>query len=230
MPPKRKINWRTPYDKLPPWTVMVYMAAGNTPELDAFAVRNLREMENGVNDNATVVVQINRAWPDTPQRYRIRPRRSREGVSEQVDRGEVVSADMGDPRTLSDFLHWAVAGYPAQQYLLVLWGHSYGLGFGRDHNDPLTLVDLKKALRSFQTHRTRLSRRSRSYLQKSNRRLEILGTNACAMSYLEAAYELRNSAQFMVASQISVPFAGWPYDAILRKITSIRRSVASASR
>ena len=31
------------------------------------------------------------------------------------------------------------------------------------------------------------------------------------MSYAEAAFELRESADFLVASQISMPFAGWPY-------------------
>ena len=38
------------------------------------------------------------------------------------------------------------------------------------------------------------------------------------MCYVEAAYELRNSVDFMVASQIAVPLAGWPYESILRRI------------
>ena len=40
------------------------------------------------------------------------------------------------------------------------------------------------------------------------------------MSYVEAAYELRRHAQYMVASQIAVPFAGWPYELILGRINS----------
>ena len=55
------------------WTVMVYMAADKNAELDAVAVQDLREMESGANDNAYVVVQINRAWPDSFQRYEIMP-------------------------------------------------------------------------------------------------------------------------------------------------------------
>ena len=215
-----KNNWQQPQDELPRWTVMVYMAAGNTSDLDAVGVRDLREMENGVNDHARVVVQINRAWPDAPQRYQIRPTKSKDDqrqhwrVGESVQVGsDINGADMGDWRTLSRFLRWSVDRYPAQHYLLVLWGHAYGLGFGRDHNDPLTLADLRTALEDFQAHRKLRS-------GAGDVPLDILGTNACAMSYVEAAYELRNSAQFMVASQISVPFEGWPYDAILRKITA----------
>ena len=45
--------------------------------------------------------------------------------------------------------------------------------------------------------------------------LELLGTNACSMSYLEAAFELKDVVSLMVASQITVPFAGWPYNVIL---------------
>ena len=215
-----KNNWQQPQDELPRWAVMVYMAAGNTSDLDAVGVRDLREMENGVNDHARVIVQINRAWPDAPQRYQIRPTKSKDDqrqhwrVGESVQVGsDINGADMGDWRTLSRFLRWSVDKYPAQHYLLVLWGHAYGLGFGRDHNDPLTLADLRTALEDFEAHRKLRS-------GAGDVPLDILGTNACAMSYVEAAYELRNSAQLMVASQISVPFEGWPYDAILRKITA----------
>ena len=89
---------------------------------------------------------------------------------------------------------------PAKRYLLVLWGHAYGLGFGRDHKDSLTLRELSKALKPF-------------------RRLDLLGANACAMSYAEAAFELQESAKYLVASQITMPMAGWPYEEILKEIT-----------
>ena len=52
---------------------MVYMAAGDSHKLDTVAVRDLEEMEAGTkgNDNVGVVVQINRHWPKTAQRYAI---------------------------------------------------------------------------------------------------------------------------------------------------------------
>src|SRR5262245_22191143 len=132
------------------WTVMIYMAAGNNTDLDAIAVQDVREMERGVNGDAHIVVQINRAWPDSFQRYHIRKSKSepRRGISTLigVDRD---TTDMGDGETLTKFLEWAVEKFPAKHYFLVLWGHSYGLGFGRDHNDALTLRELKRALDGF---------------------------------------------------------------------------------
>jgi len=182
------------------WTVMVYMAAGDTPDLDNHAVRDLREMERATTRRGVnVVVQINRDWPDLPQRYRVTKGQS------VLDATKVRSSNTGEGATLLEFLSWALKQHRADQYFLVLWGHAFGLGFGRDHQDPLTLVELKRTLEGF-----RRKRRGKP--------LELLGANACAMSYAEAAFELRKSVRYLVASQVAVPFAGWPYESILRSI------------
>ena len=44
------------------------------------------------------------------------------------------------------------------------------------------------------------------------------------MSYVEAAYELRHQATYLVASQIAVPLAGWPYKTILSRISDQDRT------
>ena len=54
----------------------------------------------------------------------------------------------GDPEPLRHFSA-RVKGDPlsvANHYMLVLWGHTFGLGFGRDHNQPLTIRELRGAL------------------------------------------------------------------------------------
>src|SRR5262249_15840811 len=197
------------------WTVMVYMVAGDSAEMDDYAVKDLREMEQGVNENACVVIQIKRQWPATPQRYAI----SRDRKSASDDKPATVSSlgpsdniDMGAQATLEEFLKWSVRNYPAQHYMLVLWGHAYGLGFGRDHEDPLQLHEIAGALQAFMAER--------GPQLGVDSRLEILGTNACAMSYIEAAHEFRGCAQYMVASQIYGQLAGWQYDAVLQSISN----------
>ena len=183
----------------PNWLMMVYMQAGDTPGLDAVAVRDLREMERGVNENVEVIVQMNRNWPDAPLRFHIA--RTGSGVLTNPLGAAPPDTIMGTMEALADFLTIA-RKYPAQRYCLVLWGHAYGLGFGRDHDEALTLDDLRKALRS-----------------QNGKKLELLGANACAMSYAEAAYELREATDYLVASEIAVPLAGWPYETILKSIT-----------
>jgi len=198
------------------WTVMVYMAAENNSELDAVAVEDLKEMERGVTENVHVVVQINRAWPAVPQRYEIRSSRGgKQGVSKFVDE-DPRGTNMGKEETLTRFLTWAVPEFPADHYCLVLWGHAYGLGFGRDHGDALRLDELRNALHLF-----RKQRQQDVAPESGDGRLELLGTNACAMSYVEAAYELREHSEYLVASQIAVPYAGWPYELILSRLGSV---------
>jgi hypothetical protein len=200
---------RTPSAAAPPskWTVMVYMAADVSADLDAHAVRDLREMEEATLDPAVrVVVQINRNWPAMPQRYAITDHDA------EVVMANVPERIMGEQKTLSAFLKWVLDrdkqlddGPTDRGYILVLWGHSYGLGFGRDHGDGLRLDELKGALETFNG-------------RPGGRPLDILGANACAMAYVEAAYELRDHVDYIVASQIAVPFAGWPFETVLSGI------------
>jgi hypothetical protein len=45
--------------------------------------------------------------------------------------------------------------------------------------------------------------------------LDLLGLDACVMSTLEVAYQLRQHVNFLVASEELVPAQSWPYDTIL---------------
>lgn len=192
------------------WTVMVYMAAAKDDQTEKAAIIDVEEMQKADTSNVNVVVQVDRQWPPSAQRYRVA-----NGVSQQIfpttaeQRAKLEGAgremNTGSAEPLIAFLDWVKddADSRADHYLLVLWGHTYGLGFGRDHQDPLTLPELKRALATFK-----------------DRGLDILGANTCAMSYAEAAFELRSSASYLVASQMSMPFAGWPYKEVLNVIAA----------
>jgi hypothetical protein len=195
------------------WTVMVYMAAvRDDQQTERAAIRDLREMERvGSTASVRIVVQLDRDWPGTPERYVVY-----KGVSERAPddsepnridatrqtRPTISERSSGHPRALGEFLKWSRMHHEAERYLLVLWGHSFGLGFGRDHGDPLTLLELRTALEEF----------------KRQGKLDLLGANACAMSYAEAAFELKDVASCLVAPEITMPFSGWPYAAILQRM------------
>jgi len=49
-------------------------------------------------------------------------------------------------------------------------------------------------------------------------RIDLLGCDACLMSMLEVAYQLKGSCHYFVASQEEEPGDGWPYDAILNRL------------
>jgi Clostripain family len=197
------------------WTVMVYMAAGKEDgETERAAIRDLREMEKvGSTGDVDVVVQLDRGWPGYAERYHVERNVSHLISSFPPDTGRFPTpgsqtdrSSSGNPDVLFKFLSESRTSYPAQHYLLVLWGHAYGLGFGRDHGDPLTVKELARVLKKF----------------GANGKLDLLGTNACAMSYAEAVYELRELAEFLVASEITMPYSGWPYVSILQKLGQCR--------
>jgi Clostripain family len=198
---------------------MVYMAAGDSHKLDTVAVRDFKEMEVGTedNDNVAVVVQVNRHWPESAQRYEIIDKQTT--FLKQLDG----RTNMADKTTLSDFLTEVVKDprYCARNYCLVLWGHAFGVGFGRDEGTALLLPGLREVLAAFQQERPYKP-------NDTDGRLELLGTNACSMSYLEAAFELKDVVSLMVASQITVPFAGWPYNVLLNRVgpTTDKRTLA----
>jgi len=51
------------------------------------------------------------------------------------------------------------------------------------------------------------------------RPLDILGMDACLMSNLEVAYQVKNYVRYVVASEENMPATGWPYSAVLKTLT-----------
>jgi hypothetical protein len=186
--------------------------------LDPWAILDLREMAKaGSSPELHVVAQVNQVNED-PVRYRLE---GHDCVLEGPYPGERLTPRLGtgNPKVLRDFLAWLPTVAPAEHYLLVLWGHFLGIGFGRDakdpRHDPLTLVELGKALKAFVDE------------DNGGQRIDILGCDTCRMSLAEAAYQFRDSVALMLASEIGTELAGWPYKDVLLTIQH-RGSIAPA--
>ncbi|MBD3309504.1 hypothetical protein GF348_24205 [candidate division KSB3 bacterium] len=54
--------------------------------------------------------------------------------------------------------------------------------------------------------------------ERTGGRLSVLGMDACLMSMVEVAYQVREHADYMVGSQEVEEGYGWPYDAILQEL------------
>ena len=131
-----------------------------------------------------------------------------DGKSRKTARPQKNGANMGTKETLANFLQWSRHHYPADRYFLVLWGHAYGLGYGRDHGDPMTLPEIREAIHVF---RLPLDAKAQDGVPPAWPKLDLLGANACAMSYAEAACE--SARRFSVSSHRRLPS---PWSAGLR--------------
>ncbi len=56
--------------------------------------------------------------------------------------------------------------------------------------------------------------------EQTGKKVNLIGMDACLMSMVEVAYELRANADYMVASQEVEPLSGYPYTAILQNLTA----------
>ncbi len=189
------------------WTFMVFMAGDNN--LDAAAVRDIAEMaQAGSTPDVQIIAELDRAGHNPTQRFYIT---KGGGIKKDVV-ATLPETNTGDPAVLADFLNWGIQNYPAEHYFLVLWNHGNGwwederkkkgIAFDDSQGDYLNNAELVSVLETF-----RLA---------TGKKLDILGMDACLMTMLEMAHELKNDVQFMVGSEIEEPFEGWPYHTILK--------------
>jgi len=126
-------------------------------------------------------------------------------LPKQVDEMEAKAA-------LNTFLDFCRKSYPADHYMLFFVGH--GMVVGRDaflpDENPISaikLAELGEILEKFCEE-----------IKKQGGALELIGMHSCAMSGIEVAYQLQDTARYMMASQ-GVSFIGaWPYRQLLIKI------------
>jgi len=222
-----------PIQEIDDWTVMVYLDADNN--LESAGIDDINEMEIvGSTTEVNIVVQVDRIpysvlasnnegyaddisnsnWTTT-RRYYITQDFDSVQINSQLisDLGEL---NMGDPQTLIDFASWAVTEYPAKKYLLVIWNHGGGFrstGLAKDiawddtsGGDKITMSELEYALSAIST--------------QAGKNIDIVGMDACLMAMIEVAYQIKDYADILVASEENEPNDGWPYDTILGQLVS----------
>ncbi|MCD4783019.1 MAG: hypothetical protein K8T10_04215 [Candidatus Eremiobacteraeota bacterium] len=192
------------------WTILVYSAADN--DLEPFQVEDVMEMEKtGGGNSLNLLVQLDRGkkpsnlsdgWSGA-RRYKIERDGDPEKINSPVleDLGQV---NMSDPSTLSDFIQWGIKKYPAKHYMLIISDHGKGWEGAiqdKSHSGWMELPRIEDALMDAQ--------------EKTGQKLDILGFDACLMGESEVAYQLRDSADYMVASEESEGAEGWPYKKFL---------------
>ncbi len=81
-----------------------------------------------------------------------------------------------------------------------------GIAFDDQAQDFLDNIELKKVLAAIK--------------KKLTHKIDIVGMDACLMSMVEVAYQMRDAADFSVGSEESEPGEGWPYDRILKALAA----------
>jgi Clostripain family len=83
---------------------------------------------------------------------------------------------------------------------------SRAIAFDDQAKDFLDNIELKRVLADIR--------------RRLKRKIDILGFDACLMSMVEVAYQIRDSVSLTCGSEEEEPNDGWPYDAILKSLAA----------
>jgi hypothetical protein len=211
------------------WLVMLYQDADDKV-LEQDIYFDLNEAERvGSTDRVQIVAQMDRFrggfagdgdWTGVKRFYVTQDHDLQRVRSKQIaDLGEV---NTSDPKTLIDFVTWAMQAYPADKYALILSDH--GMGW------PGALTDADSQRRSSSNVPIVAALGNLTYLQDLDAALgqirtqtgldkfELIGLDACLMSHIEVYDALAPHARYAVASQEVEPALGWAYTGFLRQL------------
>lgn len=193
------------------WTYMVYIAGEN--DLSSMATLDLEEMAHASSsDTVNVPVMMER----NPSTDPLAPATAQRGI---VKGGQVQLVDLGqnlvfsDKATLTAFIQWAKAHYPAERYALVLWSH--GSGWKSPSVNRSALYD-NNGGRGY----TSMSVPDMAAAVRDAGGVDLVNFDACLMGMYEVAYEFRDVAQVLVGSEENIPGTGNPYDTVLNRLVA----------
>lgn len=259
------------------WTILVYIAADN--DLSPYALWDLDEMEGrfesgryaGSTLKTDLITQLDTEGPTGIRRLHVFQREDRPYVAakSKTEFANRSPADIQSPivqliaedgtalsdqdQRLKDFLAWGVREYPAEHYMVILWGHGQGWSADPDESLPasrwgleatVTLpADLPQAdatgrfggvlfdpASKSALHINQLARVLDDVVQNTleGRRFDIYASDACLMQMAEVAYEVAPFTRYIVGSAQVQSYLGLPYRRLLYELNTGR--LLSASR
>ena len=143
------------------------------------------------------------------------------------------TADMGSYHTLADFVQWGATNYPADHLALVIWDHGSGAlnvdnravsSSGRARLLTRAATPTKQQTRALsqdtQTGSQIATQEIPLALVNPPQKIDSLIIDCSLQGTTELAYDVRNSARTLVASEESPPGRGYPYDVWLNYLQS----------
>ncbi len=200
------------------WTVMVYMDGDNN--LEPWITHDIDKEMAAVGSSAEVQVialadrgahpgAADGGWKGA------RVFRVTKGMHATADQAiaDWGKADMGSPQTLTDFVTWTKAAYPADHYALMMWDHGWGWWPGNTmkdvtSNDYLDMNELRTALQTFGG-------------------VDMAGMETCLGQTIEVQAEFRGFADALAGSEDSTGYTTFDYEDVLGRLQADPRMTAA---
>ena len=223
------------------WTVLFYMDGAN--DLEPFMAKSMLELEKiGSTDGVNLVSQMarisqnelksilqnkyNREIDSSSDQFKTNIDGDWQGVrryyvtkndkknsrtfSSELEKNLHLQ-DISHPQSLADFVSWGIKNYPAKHYMLVVMDHGAGWP-GAINNDfsnaeggsMMSTPSIEKALKAAE--------------KASGKKLDIVHFATCLMGSSEVAYQIKDSADYMIASEETGTKDGLDYRSIIEKL------------
>lgn len=206
--------------------ILIYMAANNN--LSSNAMMNLASLETGYvpdynDDNVLLVYRdIANSNPQLVRYSRDKFGEVTEEIIETYDR-----QNSADPEVMKYILERSVTLFPCESYGLILWSHATGwLPQGYYSNGPTDAAPqaidpyahLVKSFGSDQTDSREIEIHELDDILPV--KYEFIVFDCCLMGGIETAYQLRDKANYIIASPTEILAQGFPYDKIFKYLFS----------
>ena len=188
------------------WTVMIYLCGTDLETGGGMATTNLKMIANTEpNEKVNVLIQTGGT-----ESWQAKDEVGMDIASDRLQRWtwdengftlveEPELASMAKHTTLSDFIQWGAKYYPAEKYMLTLWDHGGGSATGLIADELhdyaiMSLEGLNRALKNGGVH------------------FNLLMTDTCLMASLETAQAVAPYADYLAASEETLPGLGSNYE------------------
>jgi len=236
---KDRVSLKGKQTPLPPkkWTVLAYLSGDCN--LEEYMVQDLLDMEKiGSNKDMNLVAQLDRGDENaTTQfsggvkgaaRYYVEEFKMKPGELDGFSRYNPATmpvlrekhtkitspelktlgqVNMADSKLFKDFLSWGMKNYPAKNYMIIAFGHGGGASGmitdeGAGPGEVIALPELRKAVKGAE---------KAAGVDKEN---VLMVLKSCQMSQTETAYELKDAASYLLASQSTIYANTWPMEEV----------------
>ncbi|MBN9414960.1 hypothetical protein ABS71_19415 [bacterium SCN 62-11] len=189
--------------ELKDWTVLVYSVSDNN--LYRYMQSDLDEAERIGSTNEMTLLAETSHQPKGGNVVRMKLEADNTpGLKSPVLQDLGRTHDMAKPENLASSIAWAMKEYPSKHFFLICSDH--GAGWKGAHHAESTdswmnATDLEAALKSAQ--------------EQTGRKIDVLGFDECLMASTEIGHQLKDYANYLVASEEVEGGAGWQYDEAL---------------
>ena len=214
-------------EKVATQSVLVYIAGDNN--LSSFTSSDIRQMMEGskeLTDDNNLLLFIDQKGK-LPYLMKVE-----KGDTLRIHTypDEILSSD---PATLREALQWMTSNYKARQYGLILWGHADGWTVwdpsadsrlvpdaSSDESRPRRAYGLDNGSKTEWMNISDMATTLESVFIDAP--LRFIFADCCCFQCVESAYELRHSAQYIIASPAEIPGEGAPYQTVIPALFSQR--------